>query len=275
MSELANKLKADGNFFDAYLIIKNQLSKDIGNTQLFCEFIDLALEIAMYDMVFDRRKQYVADADSAMALYAESTEMDESVLSLLRETRSRISQTFAAICQAEQEEAEQIENDIRNRNTELLNQLYDIHGRIKAAKSQSQFDSILSEVSAVETQINKSMLSAEQEHSYETLTRSFSKTISEKMEELNRMDLLDYNKRAASCFNDVLQAFKGDSGKYKVESNLKALMTSKFFAFDSSKLFNETLVFYNHVYSVVFQEVNDTMKYKLTEWALNSPKIAK
>ena len=97
----------------------------------------------------------------------------------------------------------------------------------------------------------------------------------EKMEELNRNELLDYNKRAVSCFNDVLQAFKRDSGKFKNESNLKALMTSKFFVFDSSKLFNETLVFYNHVYSVVFQDVNDTLKFKLTEWALRTDKIQK
>ena len=52
-------------------------------------------------------------------------------------------------------------------------------------------------------------------------------------------------------------------------------MTTKFFAFDSSKLFNESLVFYNHVYSIVFQESSDAMKYRLTEWALNTIKLEK
>ena len=61
--------------------------------------------------------------------------------------------------------------------------------------------------------------------------------------------------------------------KYKDETTLKALMTTKFFAFDSSKLFNESLVFYNHVYSQVFQESSNDLKYKLTEWALNTVKF--
>jgi len=52
-------------------------------------------------------------------------------------------------------------------------------------------------------------------------------------------------------------------------------MTSKFFIFDTSKLFNESLVYYNHVYSMIFQEVNDNLKYKLTEWAIKTTKINK
>ena len=93
------------------------------------------------------------------------------------------------------------------------------------------------------------------------------------MEEINRNELLEYNKRAVASFNDVFKAFKKEPSKYKDESVLKAQMTSKFFAFDTSKLFNESLVFYNHEYSLVFQETSDTLKFKLTEWALNTTKL--
>ena len=73
----------------------------------------------------------------------------------------------------------------------------------------------------------------------------------------------------------MLVEYKKEPSKYKDESTLKALMTTKFFAFDTSKLFNESLVFYNHVYSLVFQEASDHLKYKLTEWALNTVKLEK
>ena len=49
-------------------------------------------------------------------------------------------------------------------------------------------------------------------------------------------------------------------------------MTAKFFIFDTSKLFNESLIYYNHVYAIIFQEVNDNLKYKLTEWAITTVK---
>lgn len=275
MSELVKRLQEEGRFVDAYIVAKNALSKDIGNAQLFQEFIDLALENAMYDIIFDERKQYVSDANSALALFAENVDMSETALALIKQAKTRVSDTFVAVCQAEDAFFAQQAESVREKNTELLNQLVDIYNRIKSAKDQSQFEKILSEVSQVEMQLVKEAFSADQQASYEMLSKSFSQAISEKMEELNRNELLDYNKRAVSCFNDVLQAFKRDSGKYKNESNLKALMTSKFFVFDSSKLFNETLVFYNHVYSVVFQDVNDALKFKLTEWAINTTKLSK
>ena len=275
MSELVKKLQEEGRFTDAYIVAKNALSKDIGNADLFQNFIDMALEIAMYDIIFDERKQYVSDANSALALFAENVDMSEAALAMIKQAKARVTETFLAVCQAEEVYFAQQAGSVREKNTELLNQLVDIYNRIKSAKDQSQFEKILSEVSQVEAQLAKEVFSADQQTSYEMLSKSFSQAISEKMEELNRNELLDYNKRAVSCFNDVLQAFKRDSGKYKNESNLKALMTSKFFVFDSSKLFNETLVFYNHVYSVVFQDVNDTLKFKLTEWALRTDKIQK
>lgn len=275
MSELVKKLQEEGRFVDAYIVTKNALSKDIGNAELFQDFIDMALEIAMYDIIFDERKQYVSDANSALALFAENVDMSETALTIIKHAKARVSETFLAVCQAEDAFFAQQAESVREKNTELLNQLVDIYNCIKSAKDQSQFEKILSEVSQVEMQLVKEAFSADQQTSYEMLSKSFSQAISEKMEELNRKELLDYNKRAVSCFNDVLQAFKRDSGKYKNESNLKALMTSKFFIFDSSKLFNETLVFYNHVYSIVFQDVSDALKFKLTEWALSTDKIQK
>ena len=90
------------------------------------------------------------------------------------------------------------------------------------------------------------------------------------MEELNRLELLEYNKSAVRTINSVLQKFKSRENEYKKSSVLlKSLLTGSFFIFDTSKFFNETLVFYNHVYSLIFQVVDDNLKYQVTEWALS------
>lgn len=46
--ENQQKLKAEGNFINAYLVAKNNLSRNIANLTYFRDFIDLALEIANY-----------------------------------------------------------------------------------------------------------------------------------------------------------------------------------------------------------------------------------
>ena len=53
MTELVEKLKSDGNFIDAYIVAKNELSRNPDNPDFFRDFIDLALEIAMYNITFD------------------------------------------------------------------------------------------------------------------------------------------------------------------------------------------------------------------------------
>lgn len=275
MSELIYKLKSEGNFIDAYLVAKNLLSRNIGDVSAFNNFINIALEIASYDIVFEERKQYVSDANTALAMFAESVDIDESIIALIKETRARISSVTQAILVAEETYIEGINRKIQDENTEQLNKLVQIYNDIQASRIQKEFDVALSRVAEVEALLNKNAFSAEQEATYEKLTQQYSQAISRQMEIINKNELLAYNKRAVSCFNEVFLAFKKEPSKYKDESTLKALMTTKFFAFDSSKLFNESLVFYNHVYSLVFQESSDSLKYKLTEWALNTVKLEK
>ena len=275
MDDLVTKLKADGNFIDAYLVAKNILSRNISDTTAFKNYIDLALEIASYNIVFAERKQYVSEANTALAMFSEAANIDEAILALIKETRKRICTATESILEQEQEYLDEMKRKAEDKNTDLLNKLVQIYQQIQNAKTQKQFDAALLQVTEVESAMDKSAFSKEQSITYEKLTQKYSELISRQMETINKNELLEYNKKAVVYFNEVLLAFKKEPSKYKDESTLKALMTTKFFAFDSSKLFNESLVFYNHVYSIVFQESSDAMKYRLTEWALNTIKLEK
>lgn len=45
------------------------------------------------------------------------------------------------------------------------------------------------------------------------------------------------------------------------------------FSYDASKLFNETLIYYNHVYSFIFNKLDDNGKFRLTQISIDSEKI--
>lgn len=275
MSDLIKKLKSEGNFIDAYLVAKNILSRNIGDVTAFNDFIEITLEIASYDILFEERKQYISDANSALEMFSESVDINEDIIALIKETRKRINDATKVILNSEKEYMDHINRQIEDENTEKLNRLAQIYCDIQSAKTQEEFDVILSRVAEIEETLNKDMFSKDQERTYEKLTQQYSKAISSQMEIINRNELLEYNKRAVSCFNDVFLSFKKEPSKYKNEVNLRTLMTTKFFVFDSSKLFNESLVFYNHVYSLIFQESSNDLKYKLTKWALNTTKLEK
>ena len=275
MIEYVEKLKEEGNPFDAYIVIKNYLSKDIGNKDIFKQYIDLALELASYNILFEERLEYIQDANTALSMFSESVDMDEEALILIKETRERINETYSEIVKAQAEYNDRKKREIQDKNNTLMKSLNDLYTELLNTKEQNTFDDTLSRISDIDMKLDKEAFSATQERSYEKLTKSFSEAISRKMEELNKLSLLDYNKKAIKSFDEVFKIFTNDEKKkmYKSESTLKNLMISKFFSYDTSKLFNESLVFYNHVYSLVFQEVDNRMKYKLTEWAVNTSKV--
>lgn len=276
MNELYSYLTDNLQYTDAYIVIKNLLSRDPSNVELFKEFIDTSLKIATFNIVFEERKQYANEANSALALFSEKVDIDKDTLELIKETRKRINEVFIAICNEEQSHYNEQREYIHLNNNDLLNKLAEKSKQLQAVTVQEKFDTILAEVGNIEKDLDKTLFSDTQNKTYDILTKNFSQLISSKMEELNRNTLLGINKQAVACFKEVFESFSKDKGKYKNnESNLKALMTSKFFAFDTSSLFNESLIYYNHIYSMIFQEVGDDLKYKLTEWALRTTKVKK
>lgn len=272
--EFYNKLKEENKLIDAYTVIKNYLSRDTGNVEIFKEYIDMSLMLAKLDIDFDERKQYISEANTALAFFSETADINESVLAIIRGTKSRISAMLDEILEQEHDFYIKREKVIHDDNINHLNKLVDLKKALALADTQEEFDQLLGEVENTETLIQKDFFNKEQKKTYEILTKHFTETISSKIEELNYSRLLKINKKAVSSFQDAFDSFTKNKGKYKdSESNLKALVVTKLFPYDTSKLFNESLIYYNYVYSIIFQEVNDNLKFKLTEWSIETTKI--
>lgn len=274
MSDLFEKLIKNENMFDAYLVIKNQLNKDISNKDTFEKFVDTGIVLSGYDIVdFEDRRQIVSEMKAALRMFAESTHMDENTLKFIKDTQNRLYDCSMGIDDAEKAFVEKRLFEKEGTNREILERLVKIRESLEKATDQKSFDELLSTVAEVEASLDGGAFTAEQQRLYESLKKAFSKTISEKMEKLNHDALLEYNKDAVGQFKDVFDAFKNNKSRYRQRNNLKNLLTTKFFVYDTSKLFNETLVYYNNVYNMIFQEINDELKFAVTEWALNTKKI--
>lgn len=271
MNDLFEKLKSE-NMFDAYLVIKNQLNNDIANKEVFEKFINTGIILSGYDVEFDYRRQIASEMLSALNMFAESTYIDEEILNFIKTTQGRISECFKKIDDDENAFMQNILHEKENANREILEKLMYVREKLEKSAKQKDFDDLLSSVSDIESQFDKDAFTPEQEKSYESLTKAFSKTISEKMEKLNRDELLEYNKEAVKQFKEVFDTFKNNKSEYKQRHNLKNLLTTKFFVYDTSKLFNETLIYYNNVYNMIFQEISDELKFAVTEWALSTAK---
>ena len=148
------------------------------------------------------------------------------------------------------------------RNNEALKRLNELLEEIKTIVTQKAFDEKLKEISAVEEQLSKTNFTESQENSYQILSKHFSNVISKKMEEINKLELVELNKKAISTYKQVFETYIANKEKYKEnESNLKALVYHTLFAFDTRDLFNESLIYYNHIYSMIFNEVNDKVQF--------------
>lgn len=55
----------------------------------------------------------------------------------------------------------------------------------------------------------------------------------------------------------------------KVVGNHKEIIKG-LFMFDASRLYNETLVYYNHVYNYILGQLSDEEKFTLTKYAVMS-----
>lgn len=134
------------------------------------------------------------------------------------------------------------------------------------------YDKIISQITKIDGEIDKSVLSNEQQTSYDALTKNLTEVVSEKMREFEQRNNVAYNKDAVNSFSDAFQRFKKDSAQFKNQAALFSLVSETLFKYDASRLFNETLIYYNHVYSYIFAKLDDDGKLALTRFSIECEK---
>ena len=268
MFELFDEYMNDGKIIEALLVGRNMVNKDPGNYEYAKKYLDLVLSLADNLPSIEERKNYVSQAAVTVSFFEENTDLSKEMVDAIFSYRSRIDEIENRISEIESSRISSEIMKIESDNNDQIKCLYGIKQRIIAAKSQEEFNKLLEEISIVDGKIKHDYLTEKQTVHYDQLNKDCTEIISNKMRELEYLNNVEYNKNAVNAFDSAFNKFKNNESKYKNQSVLFSLVSSSLFAFDATRLFNETLIYYNHVYSYIFNKLDDSGKLALTRFSI-------
>lgn len=243
-------------------------NKAPGDSECVNAYLDFLLMLAEKLPRTDERKSFADQANLVLSFYEENADLTDDIINNIHVYHNRLGAVVTDIAQLEQEEYEKQKRAIEATNTTQIKKLYTIKQKLENAKTHAEFDKLLQEISAVDAEIDHDNLTSEQKTHYDQLNKSCTDTISAKMRQLEYKDNIDYNKKAVNAYNSAFTSFKNNESRYKDKSQLLGLVSTTLFAYDAGRLFNETLIFYNHVYSYIFNKLDDNGKLELTKYSI-------
>lgn len=270
ITELIN----ENRIMDAHIVAKNEFVRNNTNEKAFDDYFGLCLKIAQYPIEIETRKFFVSEADQAFLYYSEHVVMDEDMLKKILSYKEKLFEVTDQIRTFENKQRTVYVSKVKESNDRILTVLASIKGKLHAASDQTEFDKLLLDLASQEKDLLKDYFDKDQQVLYDVMTKEFSSLISAKMEQLAYSENIEYNQRAVADFQKTFALFKSNETKYtSSDTNLFNLVSNHLFSYDARKLFNETLIYYNHVYSYIFSKLNDDGKYTLTKYSIDAEKI--
>ena len=273
MTELFNKYYLEQRFYDALLVGRNQVNRNPGNIECFEEYFYLLLKLANELPILSEGSSYLNQADVALAFFEENVELDDTMVLRISKYHSELDRVIKTLKKDSDVEADRNRKANKDQINKFLKELTRDRDRISQAKTQEKLNQILTNISITDQQIDHSLMSEKQNAIYNELNQSMTDLISRKMREFEHQKNIDYNRQAVDAFARAFSDFKTNEDTYKADNALLYELTSKsLFGYDASRLFNETLVYYNHVYSYIFSKLDDNGKLTLTRYAIECEK---
>ena len=268
MLALFNSYKDAGRISEALMVGRNAFNRNPDSSEIFDAYFAYLCTLAETLPSFADRSHFAEQAGVALAFYTENAILTETVVSDIAAYQSRLDTICAEISNVQQAKADRENEEIERHNSECLKKLYALKDKLQAVSAQADFDAILAQIGQVDAEIDKDSFTREQSDAYDALTKDHTELISSKMRELEYKKNVAYNKRAAESFAKAFSQFRNNEGKYKNQTQLFSLVSTTLFSYDASRLFNETLIYYNHVYSYIFSKLDDDGKLALTRFSI-------
>lgn len=268
MLSLFEKYKNDGKITEALLVGRNLFNRNSGDEIIFSAYFEYLCILAETLPSLSDRINFAEQASVALAFYSENAELTSESVDALSGQQQRIDVILSEIENTKAKRVADERAEIEAHNSECLKKLYSLKDEINRATTQDEFDKILVKIRETDTTMDKDEFNDEQSSTYESLTKEHTELISEKMHQLEHIKNIAYNKQAADAFASAFERFRKDENKYRNQSQLFLLASTTLFAFDASRLFNETLIYYNHVYSYIFSKLDDDGKLALTRYSI-------
>lgn len=269
MIELFNEYKNAGKMKEALLVGRNMVNKNPANLEMFRAYMDLLISLSEQLPALADKKNFVGQANVTLAFFEENADMTADIVSELSAYRDKIDPIVKKINDEEMDNNRAALKEVQTNNSKAIKALYTEKQRLGKVKTQSEFDSELMEISKLDAQIEHEYMTDEQKAHYDQINKECTACISDKMREMEHVNNVAYNKKAVDAYDSAFKKFKGDENKYKNnQTQLFALVSSTLFAYDAARLFNESLIYYNHVYSYIFSKLDDDGKLALTRFSI-------
>lgn len=252
----------NGKTKQALLVGQNMVNRNPGNEEMFEAYFDYLIYI-MESSEIDAAKVYLQQATSVLAFFSENVEINKNIVELILNKENELKDAADALLHKQEiEERKAIRDEVvyHNDALSLLEQLLD---KITKCNSEKDFNIYINDLGRIDQSINRDQLSTSQEKKYTELTRRSSEVISSRMAYFENLKNRDYNIKAIEAYEKVFNMFR--NGKV-IEDHKDALQS--LFIFDTSRLYNETLVYYNHVYNYILGKLSDEDKFKMTKYAI-------
>lgn len=259
---------AEDRISDALLVGRNLVNRDPKDKEIFCKYIDLLLSLAEKLPALDERRQFANQANATLTFFEENVDINDEIVALINHYHTRIKELNNLIEREITESNRARYDKAKDDNNDILKKLYKEKGKLEKATEQEALDKVLSSLGELDARLNHDILTDEQRAHYEQLNREYTALISRKMAEIERLNNIAYNKKALDAFEKAFRSFKSDEGKYKNQTQLFNLVSTTLFAYEAGKLFNETLIYYNHVYSYIFSKLDDDGKLAITRYSI-------
>lgn len=269
MLTLFNNYKDAGKISEALMVGRNALNRNPGNAEIFDAYYSYLCMLAEALPSFADKVHFADQANVVLAFYTENAVLSESVVADIMRCQSRLEAISSEIEKERQKRIDKENMEIERHNSKCLKKIYALKDKLYTVSAQKNFDALIAQIGQVDAEIDKDRLTSEQSSTYDALTKACTDLISSKMRELEYKKNIAYNKQAADSFADAFEKFKEKDGKkYKNQTQLFKLVSKTLFSYDASRLFNETLIYYNHVYSYIFSKLDDDGKLALTRFSI-------
>ncbi|MDD3417688.1 MAG: hypothetical protein PHY47_27485 [Lachnospiraceae bacterium] len=269
MIELFNEYKNTGKMSEALLVGRNMVNRNPSNLEMFRAYMDLLISLSELLPSLTDRKNFIGQANVTLAFFEENAEMTADIVSELNEYREKIDPIAKQINKEEMDRNRAALREVQANNGKAIKALYAQKQKLSQVKSQSEFDAELLEISKIDAQIEHDYMTDEQKAHYDQINKECTTSISDKMREMEHTNNVAYNKKAVDAYDSAFKKFKNDESKYKGnQTQLFSLVSSTLFAYDAARLFNESLIYYNHVYSFIFSKLDDDGKLALTRFSI-------
>ncbi len=274
MLSLFEEYKRNGKIAEALLAGRNLFNQNPGDEKIFAAYFDYLCTLAETLPSFADRKNFGEQANIALAFYAENAMLTREFVKAFAKYQQRIDVILEETEKTNMERMKEEQEAAESRNAGTLKKLFALKESMQGEITQEKLDELLVEIEKLDSVIEKDMFTEEQASIYESLTKEITGLISVKMRQIEHRKNIAYNQQAAEAFASAFEKFCKEESRYKNQTQLFYLASTTLFAFDASRLFNETLIYYNHVYSYIFSKLDDGGKLALTRYAIECERKA-